>query len=204
MAVKRSAATATPGASARMGQAARSYSLDAFRGLAILAMVVDHLTVVFSGPHVLRLTVGRLAVPAFFILAGHLAGRLRWRHAWVAGVGLVLPLLVPWIDSPNVLLYWALGSCALVVLRWAEIPSWVLCVVALTLAANSWGVSPGNGYEWSALLGLMGLGAVVPRTAFAFAGRAPGWVAAVGRRPLTWYVGHLLVLQAVILMATNW
>lgn len=194
MAVKRSAATTTPGVSARL------YALDAFRGLAIMAMLVDHLTLVFSGPHALRLTVGRLAVPAFFILAGHLAGRLRWRHAGVFCVGLVLPLVVPWIDSPNVLVYWAVGSCVLAGCRWLGVPPWLLAVVALTFAANGWVYAPGTGYDANALVGLMGLGSLVPRSAFSFAARAPGWVAAIGRRPLTWYVGQLLVLQVVTLV----
>ena len=189
---KRSAATTTPGASARL------FALDAFRGLAIIAMVVDHLVLVFSGPDALRLTVGRLAVPAFFILAGHLAGRLRWRHAGVFAVGLVLPLVVPWIDSPNVLVYWAVGCVVLAGCRRLGVPAWVLAGVALTAAANGWGYAPGTGYDANALVGLMGLGVLVPRSGFLFAARAPGWVGAVGSRPLTWYVGHLVVLQFLI------
>lgn len=177
-------------------------AFDAFRGLAILSMMVDHLVLVSGGPVLLRETVGRLAVPAFFLLAGHLAARPRWRHAGVGVVGLVLPVFVPWIDSPNVLVVWSLA----VVLLWActelGIPVWVLAVAALTAFANGWGQIPGA-YPPAALVGLMAVGALVDRSAFAWAGRAPGWVAWMGRHPVAWYVGHLAVLQ-LVLVAVAW
>jgi hypothetical protein len=178
---------------------ARSVALDVFRGLAILAMLADHLAYLTGGPEVIRLTVGRLAMPAFFILAGHLARRPRLRHAEVFVLGLVLPALVPWIDSPNVLCWWALGVVCLWLLGRLGWPAWLLVALPLTLGANGWLHLDGNGYAGSALFGLMALGAILPRSVFAWAGRLPRQVARplafLGRHPIAFYAGHLLALE---------
>lgn len=166
-------------------------------------MFADHLALVFSGPELIRLTVGRLAVPMFFLLAGHLARRPRWRHALVALVGVLLPVLVPWVDSPNVLVWWALGVVLLWGGRLAGVPAWVWPVLAATLAANGWAPMIGTGYNPWALWALMALGQLVPRDWFSWAGRLPGWVGALGRRPVWVYAGHLLALQAFVLVATG-
>ena len=173
-------------------RAARLYYLDAFRGLAILAMMVDHAALLFNGPGWLRLTVGRLAMPMFFALAGTLAGRVTGRHAAVAATGLALPLVVPWIDSPNVLVWWAVGAVALAGCRRLAVSPGVVAVVALGMGANGWLVET-RSYSGPALVGLMAVGALLPRSWYVWAGRAPRWVAAMGRAPIRWYVGHVLV-----------
>lgn len=181
----------------------RDVGLDAFRGLAVLLMIGDHVAFLF-GFDGYRLTFGRLAMPMFFLLAGHLAGRLRWRHAGIAGLGVLLPLAVPWIDSPNVLVWWALG-CAVIAGGRAIarrggffLLMQVLAAAGLVVAANGWEV-PGHTYQPLALLGLMALGTSWPRWWFTWAGSLPAWVAAIGRHPVAWYVGHLLVLEGVVL-----
>ncbi|WP_457204114.1 TraX family protein [Nocardioides sp. HB32] len=180
----------------------RIFGYDAFRGLAMLAMLVDHLCLVFSGPYAVRMTVGRLAMPMFFLLAGHLARRVRWRHGGIFLIGCALPVLVPWIDSPNVLVWWAVGVLLLAAARWAEVPAWLLVVVALAASANGWVDTDGT-YDARCLWGLMALGAMLPASAFTWAGRAPRWVAALGCWPITFYVGHLLLLEALI-QAASW
>lgn len=178
----------------------RWVAFDAFRGLAVLAMLADHLTLVLGGPDLIRLTVGRLAVPMFFLLAGYLVTRPRWRHLGIGLVGLLLPVAVPWIDSPNVLATWALGVVVIWLWRLGGLPVWGLAALGLVLFANDWGQVPGS-YPPAALIGLMALGTMVPRSAFEWARHAPGWVAAIGRHPVGWYVGHLLVLQVMIVLA---
>lgn len=176
----------------------RDRSLDAFRGLAILAMVWDHLFIVFEGSPDLRMLFGRFAMPAFFVLAGHLARSPRWRHAGVVGIGLALPLVVPWIDSPNVLVLWGVGVVLLWVGRQLSLPVWLFPLVALALFANGYPVQFGTGYDVAGLVGLMGLGAMIPRSSFAWAARAPRWVGWIGARPIWCYVGHLVALQLVL------
>ena len=64
----------------------RFLAYDAFRGIAVVLMIGDHLCAVFGGePY--RFTLGRLAMPMFFILAGHLARHVHWRHLWIGLVG---------------------------------------------------------------------------------------------------------------------
>lgn len=182
----------------------RLWQIDALRGAAIVLMVGDHLALVAGDDAMTyRVTLGRLAMPIFFVLAGHLAGRLSWRHAAVGGIGLALPLVVPWIDSPNVLVLWALGCVLLWAARRVGVhPLW-LVIVAATVAANGWGIRVGTSYEFLSLWALMAAGALVPRSALiALGSHLPGWLAVIGRRPVTWYVGHLLVLAGVVVGAS--
>lgn len=196
-AVKRSAAVTAPAPSV-----GRDYALDAVRGLAILLMVADHLSY-FMGWEVVRLTAGRVAMPLFFLVAGHLAGSPKWRHVRIGFLGLLLPLAVPWIDNPNVLVLWAAGVALLWCLRYfGHLAAWVT-VVALTLLANGWGFAPGNGYDWLALWGLMAVGhGSATHRMFGWGNALPEWVAAMGRHPIAWYVGHLAVLQGVFILVT--
>lgn len=162
-------------------------------------MVVDHLCVVFAGPAELRWTIGRVAMPLFFLVAGHLSHRLpNWeRFLLLIAVGLWLPVVVPWVDRPNVLLWYAVGVAVLEAARICRQPPVLLVVPALVLAAN--GVLPsklGTGYDGASLVGLMAVGSSLPRTWWSWADRLPlGWL---GRYPLTVYVGHIAVLQAVV------
>lgn len=172
---------------------ARSSHLDALRGLAVAAMVTDHLALAF-GILPLRLTIGRLAVPLFFVLAGHLAHRFGPRTLLAAALGLALPTFAPWIDSPNVLLWYAVGVAVIVAARRVGLPPVLLVAFALTLAVNSWGSPVPTGYNPVCLVALMALGAMLPRTSFDWARKLPRPLALLGRFPLTVYVGHVLAL----------
>ncbi|OJV57560.1 MAG: hypothetical protein BGO38_05345 [Cellulomonas sp. 73-145] len=175
----------------------RASELDRLRGAAIVCMIVDHVARAL-GAEPVRLTIGRLAVPVFFVLSGHLARRLTWRHAAIAATGFLLPAFVPWIDNPNVLLLYAVAAALLVLARWTG-PAGpaVVAIAAVTALAN--GVhGMGNGYPLEALLALMVAGHYIPRAALvAIGSRLPAVFAVAGRRPVTWYVGHLLVLVYV-------
>lgn len=175
--------------------------LDRLRGLAILLMVGDHVSATLLDLALYRVTLGRLAMPLFFVVAGHLAGsRLGRRHVLALGLGLALPAIVPFIDSPNVLVWWVLGSVVLYGFDRLNVPSWGFIVLALTLGANGWAIHPGAlSYDPAMLLGLMALGRGLAAESFGFGCRLPEWVGALGRRPLSWYVGHLLVLQLVMM-----
>lgn len=187
----------------RRASSSRSVALDVLRGGAVVLMLLDHVLLVTDSGDLVRSTLTRVCMPVFFLLAGHLAGRPSWRWAWAGLLGLALPVVVPWIDAPNVLLIWAGGCVVLFAWRRAGLPMWLPVVVALTVSANGW-VLQGSGYDALALFALMALGATWPRGRFeAGAARLPAWpvLAAVGRRPLTWYVGHLLVLQGLLMVS---
>jgi fucose 4-O-acetylase-like acetyltransferase len=178
----------------------RSASLDKIRGLAIVAMMIDHAVIITSGPVELRQTIGRIALPLFFIVAGHLAHRLTWRHAWILGVGLLLPVFIPWLSTPNILVSYVLGAVALwacsLMGRNARYVAVAVVVVCLTAVANGHGND--GGYNGFALLALMVAGSLTSRDWFEWLG---GWLwrplAVIGRRPLTWYVGHLALFELI-------
>lgn len=174
-------------------------SIDAVRGFAVVCMVVDHLCVVFGGPPLLRLTVGRLAMPLFFVTAGRVSGRLSWRHGAAAAAGLVLPLVVPWLDSPNVLVWWALGAVLLAACRAAGWSPGLVVVAALGIAANGWLDAPGSSYPPGALWGLMAVGALLPFGWWGWGDRLPAQLVLrwCGRHALGFYVVHVLLLTAV-------
>jgi uncharacterized membrane protein len=178
--------------------ASRLAGLDAVRGAAVLLMVADHVSRYVPGGGWFSLTGGRLALPLFCLVAGSLASRLSWRLAVVALLGLLLPVLVPWIDSPNILLLLALS---LVLVRWARRASVSLLAVlavCLGLLVNGWGWVA-SGYPLPAVLALVVVGALVGRAPLDAWGLAlPRWVGVCGRWPLSLYVGHLLVLQVVL------
>jgi uncharacterized membrane protein len=188
--------------SAGEGGRRRSVQLDALRGAAVLFMVADHVAL-FVGADPVRMTVGRLAMPLFFVLAGHLSARLSWRLVWVVALGLALPTVAVWIDSPNVLVYLGAGAVVLAVTRRSRLVLWFLVALPLVLLANGFALAPvGTGFHPAALLGLMAVGALLDRRSVEqLAGRLPAAVTRVlarsGRYPLTVYVGHVLLLTLV-------
>lgn len=189
--------SATAGLTAVLDRRARLAGLDRLRGLAVLLMVLDHVLVVADVGTPVRLTVTRASMPLFFLIAGSLVRRARWgRLGLVAVLGAVLPVVVPWVDAPNVLLYYAVGAVLLAVVRGRR-GRWVALAVAASLAANGYLAFPGA-YSPGGLWVLMLAGALAGAPALDRVGaRLPAWVARAGRYPLTVYVVHLLALRAV-------
>jgi len=164
-------------------------------------MIFDHLVIVFIGSgSPLRWTLGRLAMPLFFLLGGWLFRRLSWRHGLILCTGILLPAVVPWVDSPNVLVWFALGA----VLLWSADSlwaRWLTLAVALALSANFPDQTIGTSYTPVMLLSLMLVGALLRHyhggRVVAWGDRLPRWFGPLGRWPLSVYVGHLLVLRLV-------
>lgn len=182
----------------------RSPGIDRLRGVAVLVMVADHVLVFVPGVMPVRLTVTRLAMPLFFVIAGHLATRCRWdRLLWVGGVGAAIPLVAWWIDRPNVLLVYAAAVPLVVLARRRPSPVWLAVLVAVPLVqlANGELLRPvTTGFDPLALLGLMALGALLPRPAFTAFDRLPAWLGWCGRWPLTVYVAHVVAFSAVAVL----
>lgn len=173
----------------------RDSRLDALRGVAVLLMVADHLILVLEAEPLLRWGPTRVAMPIFMLLAGQLVRRFSLRLAWVALIGLALPWFIPWTERPSILLLYAVGASVVLVLRRV---SWVggLVVLAACLSALANGLD-GPGYAALAVVGLVVLGSMMPRSWFSdLGGHCPGWCAPFGRFPLSVYVGHLALLRA--------
>lgn len=193
--------TLTPAAS----RSTRSRALDVLRGLAIACMAVDHVSL-FAGWQLPRDTIGRVAMPLFFLLSGHLVRRLSWRLAGVFAVGVLLPAVAPWIDSPNVLLWYVLGAVLLRCHVRLLVPYWLGLAACLTVYANPALFHPyanlGTGYPPQALFGLMFLGAMLEREQLErLTARVPARLGRllelVGRYPLSFYAGHVLALTVL-------
>lgn len=198
--------TATTGTAQPASSAApRSAALDRLRGVAVVLMVFDHLLIVTGqAGSPLRETVTRAAMPLFAVVAGHLSRRGSWRLLGVAVLGLLLPVLVPWVDAPNVLLWLASGSVLVVAARRIARPAlWLLPLVVLTAAANGRPfLAPSGSFEPVAVWALMCLGALMSRPGLDRAGaRLPAALDRAGRWPLSVYAGHLLVLQLVVVVS---
>lgn len=186
---------------------ARNAALDGARGAAILLMLLDHLLVVTGhGDLWVRSTITRAAMPAFMVIGGALVARTMTpprlaRLVRTIAFGLALPVVVPWIDDPNILVMYAAGWLLVWgVRRW----TWgapLLVIVGATLAANGLLGHTGAGYyPIGAVAALMAAGAWIGRAQLAtwlhaFGGRRLLPVQWLGRHALAFYVLHLLALR---------
>ena len=176
----------------------RDRRLDALRGLAIAAMMVDHVALFLDVP-VLRMTVGRVAMPIFFVLGGHLATRISYRRwAEVAAVGVVLQFLAPWSGAGPLLLCFVVGAALVVICRPHPRLLVLVAGLGLLLGANGFAHLYAGSYDPRLLLALMAFGALLPRDLL-----RPAWLdrlrhlEVAGRRPLQFYAGHVLLLAAL-------
>lgn len=179
----------------------RSIAVDGLRGLAIVLMIADHIAI-FTGPFLFRSTITRLSMPIFFILAGHLAHRITWRMPAIGLIGCCIPYVIPFVDKPNVLYWYAIFAPIIVIAKRKSVTLYVIIAISLTIFANYYGGGFFGSYEPFGLLSLMALGAIIPRHGFYSALRLPGLslLASIGRYPISFYVGHLLILREVTLL----
>lgn len=173
----------------------RSRVLDTWRGFAVGLMAFDHILAITGEGYALRATVTRLSMPLFFLVSGHLLYRIKWQRLIpVAVLGVYLPEVIPFIESPNVLFLYAFFAPFIV---WAkDRPIVLIGIVAFGLAmyANGYFYEPGA-YAPFALFGLLAVGKMIPRGAWGE--WENGFLAGLGRYPLSFYVGHLFVLESV-------
>jgi peptidoglycan/LPS O-acetylase OafA/YrhL len=183
----------------------RIHGIDKLRGLAIIFMIVDHLAIML-GPdgQPFRFTIGRLAMPIFFLIAGIFVTRITWRHGLILGIGIALPMYADWIDRPNVLVIYVVGACILAGIHrlphhWHFSSKMITAVVFLTLSANGYDKFP-QSFAIGTLIAIMMIGSITPRNDFRRLGDyiplIPGF-SFVGRHPLSIYVGHILILESL-------
>lgn len=190
----------------------RIHGIDRLRGLAIVFMIVDHLAIMIGdGAEPLRLTIGRLAMPIFFLIAGIFATRISWRHALIFAIGITLPLYATWIDYPNVLVIYVVGACILAGIRrlpthWQFSSKMVVAAVFLTMSANGFDKFS-HSFAFGSLIVLMIIGNIVGRNDFRRFGDylplIPGF-GFIGRHPLAIYVGHIVLFESVSRLFTEW
>ena len=194
-----------------MTPAHRLAALDRLRGIAILLMVLDHALVAahtlgYDPEWVLmtRLTLTRAAMPLFMLISGALWVRQRPRRrrvvaAFIAGlvVETLLAVLWPEFGLPEIMLLWA-GAAALagVIVRW-PIPSLILAYTQWAYWPVAWdGYQPGAVVLFLAVGVLWGRGSGLKDSSLV--NLMPGFLGAIGRYPLTWYLAHLAFLTALV------
>lgn len=176
--------------------------LDALRGLAVALMILDHTiaTTAIGGDYTIRHTITRLSLPAFcFAAAGTYTGRQSPRRL-VQLLGVILLAEIPLngalglgLPGPVFLLVLtATAACVFPTIAQRPVLFGTLGLLqALYLPVAVTGYQPGLVLLWWCL-GRLGW-----HELSTYARRLPAWLEPIGRRPLTWYVGHLLVLTVL-------
>ena len=112
----------------------------------------------------------------------------------IMAIGFLLPIAIPWIDNPNVLFWYAVGSIILVYVK----QRWIIILAALTMGANHYSVNIGSSYDPLFLVSFMAIGSTFPREYFSWGNRLPAFLSFVGKYPLSIYLGHLFLLTGIL------
>lgn len=188
----------------------RDLTLDAWRGLAIVTMIGDHvaayLTEVFveQGTELYetlllyRATIGRIAAFAFMLVSGYLLSKHQPSLKRIIQVAAVAAFVnVTWLitpmglEAPDILILW-LGAVLLAPLWKKHI---FITLFLAYLQFEYWPISWG-GYQPGLIVMLLALGVLLQRsqTHFPNLGSFTPMLGWVGRYPLTFYTVHLAAI----------
>jgi uncharacterized membrane protein YcfT len=175
--------------------------LDRLRGLAIALMILDHALVVTDPTHPLRLTITRLALPLFMICAGALHRPLTVRRiarlAPAVAIEAVISPHVP-LAQPGIVTVYLLAVAILAVpainraLHIYPAPMAVLGILQSLFQPLGW-----PGYEPGLIIAFLCIGIASGHQFQPLAHRLLRYLEPIGRRPLTWYCGHIIVLATI-------
>lgn len=180
---------------------ARDVRLDALRGVAVVLMVVDHVVKVVAPDSLwwVTSTVTRLSLPMFMVTAGVLLARrshglrpLRALDLFLAGSVVTVVFGAIGFALPDILVVMLLTAPLWSWVRRSPVLAVIFGLIQLVNLPLPWG-----GYQPGLVLALLGVGVLASGTWAQYGERLPVWCAAVGRRPLLFYVGHILLLPAL-------
>lgn len=186
---------------AQAERAGRHPGLDRLRGLAVVMMVLDHALIHVPSGLPVRLTVTRVALPLFCVVAGTLAqrsGRLR-RPAVVAIVGVaVMPVEAAagiGVPGPLFLVGLVVLAVRLAGGRWRRV--WPVVAAVAVLQPVTWPTGA-TGYQLGTVVALVVIGTLLDAQRVGRLGeRLPGVFALAGRWPVTIYAMHVAALAAI-------
>lgn len=183
------------------GPKTRISGIDRARGFAIILMMFQHFLLLYHGPNAWESTGGRLVAPIFLIVGGSLVTRMSIRHIHVFILGIFLTIAVPWAGNPSILIYYVISAFIIWGIRRVNFALlWIPVFISLALYANGIWVTPNGQYSPMAALALMCIGSLIGRTIIGnLGGLLPKWewLAFIGRHPLAFYAGHLMLLEAL-------
>ena len=186
--------------------------LDKVRGLAIILMMLDHtlvmlstLEIISNGALLTRMTLTRFALPMFMIVSGALwaartPGGKRIGSIILVSIFLNVFMVMFWSEfsTPEVLAVWALA--ALFASFISKYP-----VLAITLSYIQWEYWPigWDGYQPGVVVLFLAVGVLAARCGIVpgtgVAGKLlPEFLGVIGKRPIIWYAGHLVVLTVLV------
>lgn len=188
---------------------ARWSGIDAARGLAIVLMILDHVLLVVQNLYADRLpldaaqtidlvrrTVTRASLPLFMVASGVMLsekGRNLGRYLEVVGVALVVNVVLQaypiGFGFPEILGVWCLVMIAAPTINRYPVAAASVGAVQLYVWPIAWG-----GYQPGLVVLLMVLGVLSGPRSLEWCSQLPQWLRSLGRRPLSWYCGHLAVL----------
>lgn len=196
----------------RVGQTVPAHRvgwIDGARGLSIVLMLVSHVDLVLGAPlgRFFHLVLMRPVAPVFVMLFALLwKPGIRRRHAQLVGGAVVAQTAAWWLFGvvPNILVL-LLGAVAVMpaVVRW-PVPVAIVGVNQLAFwpVPDWW-----DGYQPGFILCFLVAGRFLPAEGFLRGygrlGERLG-LGVVGRHPMTWYVGHLVLLVWIVWVAHVW
>lgn len=177
--------------------------VDGARGLSIVAMIVSHVGLVTGvTPGWFHLYVMRPVAPMFLLLLGMLwRPGFRRRHVQFIAAAIVAQAMAIYIGFalPNIFVVMGLVLLLMpLAVRW-PVATLVLCILQVQFWPHpEWW----TGYPLGFALAFALIGSKLPADglveAYGRLGSRLG-LEGVGRRPMTWYLGHLALLSAVLL-----
>jgi len=187
--------------------------VDRARGVAVVAMVVDHVCAfalalwvlppwLSSLLIVLRYTVGRVALPLFMIctgvlLTGRKRGGARLRQIALLGAAVSWSVSVTGapIALPDILLLWSLVMLGHRVLYRNDLAPWIIAVGMVQ--SYAWKIPAWQTYQPGTVAALICVGVLGGRRMLDWCELAPRWLDSIGKRALLWYGAHMFVLVGV-------
>lgn len=177
--------------------------VDRLRGLAVALMVLDHVLVQLDRDSILRVTVTRPALPLFMICAAIVWKPATWRR-WTVLLALALVELVLFIPLgmgvPGIVAVFALVLVVIDAVGIDRFDRWSAVFLAAGILQALYLPVGWRGYEPGLVLAWFALGRLAAAPFLELGSRVPDGFASIGRRPLVWYVGHLVALVPVAVL----
>ncbi len=178
----------------------RLLGLDALRGAAIVLMIAAHSVLVFGGPWWFRGVVTKPVHLVFLVLLGTLwRPGFRRRHVRLAVAAVLSSVLMLELGITTVSIVGSIAVALPFVHLFRSVP---LAGVVLGVTQGMYWPLPVAMFQPGLAVAFILVGVLAGARGRVeldrYGARLPSWLCPIGRAPLEWYVGHLLVLAFVV------